>query len=81
MSYDSQRLGLPDREETIKAPILADGSLNKIILCDYINYKLAFICQICTVLHPLGPLTTLSDFHNYKFTNSTKILVISEKTS
>ena len=31
MSYDSQRLGLPDREETIKAPILADGSLNKII--------------------------------------------------
>lgn len=32
MLYDSQRLGLPNREETIKAPILADGSLNKIIL-------------------------------------------------
>ena len=46
MSYDCQRLGLPDREETIKAPILADGSLNKIILCDYINNnKFAFICH------------------------------------
>lgn len=74
MSYDSQRLGLPDREETIKAPILADGSLNKIILCDYINYKLAFICQICTVLHPLGPLTTLSDFLNINLQTLPKYL-------
>ena len=74
MSYDSQRLGLPDREETIKAPILADGSLNKIILCDYINYKLTFICQICTVLHPLGPLTTLSDFLNINLQTLPKYL-------
>lgn len=51
MLYDSQLLGLPNRGETIKAPILADGSLNKIILNLWSKnlylkiFKFAFICQ------------------------------------
>lgn len=68
MLYDSQRLGLPNREETIKAPILADGSLNKIILNLWSKnlylkiFQIRFYLSICTALHPHGPLTTLSDF-------------------